>query len=527
MSTPLQWTTGTYYNTGNVVVYGTGTYKCITPHMSQPDWVPPQVPTLWQLLGATVPPETSNPPDTGSTVPPPIASNPTGKRAIYYHTSWSMYGRNFQVSDIPDEVTDLAYAFFNVDANGNVFSGDTYADYDKRFTGADSVAPPDSWNTDTGTYGNFGQFMKLQAIRPINIQLSIGGWTWSKYFSPAVSTTQNRTNMVNSILNLFIKYNIFSGVSIDWEYVSNDGINYGNDGNEADPADFDNLCLFITQLRSEFKAHGMPHRVNMCFTADPDRLQFDVAKLEPLIDEFHVMTYDFHSGNWGEKTTAFHTNPRKSSYGKFSVEEAADMYLDKGVPSKKIFIGAAFYSRGFSGTTGPGQPATGGSTDSSWDVGCVDFKALPLAGATEYNDAESKAAYSYDAAKGIVNTYDNVESVIEKCKIIYEKNLGGCIIWENSADKPYGDTRSLVKTLHDNLTNGKPDDTPDVPDVPNVPPPEKPPVGGVKEWQLDTLYRAGNAVSHDGDVYLYFDHHTSSLHSIPGEIPEVWQKFIN
>lgn len=525
LPTPTQWTVNTYYNVGNIVVYDTDLYRCLQQHMSQEAWTPDVTPSLWQLTGATEPPSSTDPPDQGSTIPPPIASNPTGKRAIYYHTSWSCYARNFQVSDIPDEVTDIAYAFFNVDANGNVYSGDTYADFDKRYTDSSGVPPADSWATDGGVYGNFGQFLKLQAIRPINIQLAIGGWTWSKYFSPAVATAENRTNMVNSILNLFLKYNIFSGISIDWEYVSNDGINYGNDGNIASPADFDNLCLFITELRSKFENRGMPHRVNMCFSADPDKLKFDVPKLEPLIDEFHVMTYDFHSGAWNEKTTAFHTNPRKSSYGKFSAEEAADMYLNAGVPSKKIFIGAAFYSRGFANTLGPGMPAEGGSTDTSWEPGCVDYKALPLEGATEYNDPESLAAYSYDAAKGIVNTYDNVTSCIEKCKIIYEKNLGGIIIWESSGDKPYGDTRSLVKTFHDYLTNGRPDDTPEIPDIPDVPPPDLPPVGGIQEWQVDTLYYTGNAVSHNGNTYLYSDHHTSSLCTEPNKIPEIWRLF--
>jgi chitinase len=533
MSTIQLWTINTYYSVGTLVIYETSTYKCLQAHTSQEAWNPKDAPSLWSLQSSTEPPpeqppippdSSTNPPDSGSNIPPPIASTTTGKRAIYYHTSWSCYARNFQVSDIPDEVTDIAYAFFNVDANGNIFSGDPYADFDKRYTDSSSVPPPDSWNTDGGTYGNFGQFMKLQAIRPINIQLAIGGWTWSKYFSPAVATAENRTNMVNSIINLFLKYNIFSGISIDWEYVSDDGINYGNDGNMADPADFDNLCLFIKELRTKFDARGMTHRINMCYTAAPEKLKFDVAKIEPLIDEFHIMTYDFHSGAWGETTTAFHANPRKSSYGEYSAEEAADMYLDAGVPAKKIFIGAAFYSRGFANTTGPGMPAEGGSPDTSWEPGCVDYKALPLPGATEYNDPESKSAYSYDADKGIVNTYDNVTSCIEKCKIVYEKNLGGVLVWESSGDKPYGDSRSLVKTFHDYLTNGRPSDIPENPDIPEVPPAEIPPVDDIQEWQPNTLYRVSNTVKYEGDAYVYTDHHISSECATPNEIDSTWKK---
>lgn len=384
----------------------------------------------------------------------------TGKRAIYYHTNWAGYNRNFQVKDIPDYVTDIAYAFYNVDSNGNIISGDTWADTDKRYIGVDSVIPPDTWNNNTNNfYGNFGQFKKLlDSGRKLNIQLAIGGWTWSKYFSDSVSTETNRTNFVNNIITLFKKYPIFNGVSLDWEYLSNDGVNYGNVGNITRKQDCDNFILFLIKLRNELNANNMSHyNIAFCCIAATDKVKFPVEKLVPLIDEFHVMTYDFHDGNWGESITAHHTNPRKSSHGKWSCEEAADYYISKGVPSNKIFIGGAFYSRGFSNSDGLGKKASGGSSDTSWDNGIVDYKDLPKSGATEYFDQESKAAYSYDPVKKIFNSYDNPESMIEKCKIIYEKNLAGIIIWENSGDiRDTSNKRTLSKVLKDNLTHGRP-----------------------------------------------------------------------
>jgi chitinase len=175
----------------------------------------------------------------------------------------------------------------------------------------------------------------------------------------------------------------------------------------------------------------------------------------------------------GETVACHHTNPRKSSYGKWSCEEAADYYLSRGVPSTKIFIGGAFYSRGFANTDGLGKPSSGGSPDKSWEAGSVDYKDLPLNGASEFVDPESKAAYSYDPQKRVLNSYDNKDSLIEKCKIIYEKNLGGIIIWENSGDKrDYNDSRNLTKVLRDNLTHGRPTGTttpPLPPQIPSIP----------------------------------------------------------
>jgi chitinase len=411
-------------------------------------------------------------------------NTPTGKRAIYYHTNWACYGRNYQVKDIPQDVVDIAYAFYNLDSLGNVISGDSWADTDKRYIGADSVSPPDSWNDTSSSqfFGNLGQFQKLKnSGREINIQLSIGGWTWSKYFSDAVSSAQNRKNFVNNIINLFKKYPVFSGVSLDWEYLSEDGVNYGNGGNIVRKEDSENFILFLQELRKQFQQNNMEkYVISFCCVADPNKAKFPIERVHPLIDELHVMTYDFHDGNWGETKSAHHTNPRKSSHGVFSCEEAADFYLSRGVPSSKIFIGGAFYSRGFANTDGLGKSASGGSPDMTWEKGVVDYKDLPLNGATEFFDNEAKAAYSYDPIKKVFNSYDNKDSIIEKCKIIYEKNLAGIIVWENAGDKrSYTDQRSLTRVLRDNLTHGKPVGV--IPEPPPLPPlqpvtPPQPPV---------------------------------------------------
>lgn len=463
-----------------------------------------------------------------------IFNTPTGKRAIYYHTSWSNYGRDFQVKDIPEGVVDISYAFWDVNPDGTIKTGDAWADTDKRYTDSSKgVEPLDSWNTESPFYGNFGQFKKLKdSGRQLNVTLSIGGWTWSKNFSPAVSTEQNRTNLVNSLLEVFRKYPIFSGVSVDWEYVSNNGINYGNVGNIAKAEDSDNLVLFLRKLRDALNSNGMSeYTVALCCGAAPEKAHFGVEEIHPLLDELHIMTYDFHDGNWGETKTAFHTNPRKSSHGSWSCEEAADYFISRGVPSTKVFIGAAFYSRGFANTDGPGKPASGGSPDKTWEAGVVDYEKLPLPGSTEYNDPESKAAYSYDPVRRIVNTYDNPASVLEKCKIVYEKNLGGILIWENSSDYPYNSPRSLTRVMHDNLTHGTPFGSAPTPTpvsaptpaptpapvpvpVPTptpapAPTPAPVPTPSSQDWIPGRLYNSGDIVRHNNTYYKCVNTHTS------------------
>jgi len=53
------------------------------------------------------------------------------KKCILYHGNYVNYARNFQVKDIPIQgVTDIAYAFFNLQDSGGgnyvITSGDVY-----------------------------------------------------------------------------------------------------------------------------------------------------------------------------------------------------------------------------------------------------------------------------------------------------------------------------------------------------------------------------------------------------------------
>ena len=100
------------------------------------------------------------------------------KNIVGYYTSWSVYVRDYHVPDIPaDKINYINYAFANIDHEaGTIMLGDTYADIDKWY-------PGDSWDPDS-LRGSFHQLQILKAANPhIKTLISVGGWTWSTYFS--------------------------------------------------------------------------------------------------------------------------------------------------------------------------------------------------------------------------------------------------------------------------------------------------------------------------------------------------------
>ena len=132
----------------------------------------------------------------------------TPKKAVAYYTSWSIYGRNFQPSSIPINLTThLNYAFANVDANGNVVVGDAYADIDKAY-------PGDSWNTDIQPFrGNIWQInVNLKKINPnFKSLISVGGWSWSGRFSDIAASPILRKNFAASAVAFIQKYRFDGG----------------------------------------------------------------------------------------------------------------------------------------------------------------------------------------------------------------------------------------------------------------------------------------------------------------------------
>lgn len=373
------------------------------------------------------------------------------KEIVAYFGSWKIYAAGYNIANVPaDKITTLVYSFVNVDSQGNLLLTDQWADTDKRFSDPGTfVTSADSWNgPQREYYGNFGQMKDLKAKYPnLKIEVALGGWTLSKNMSDAV-LPQNQQNFCNSVLAFLQKYTFFTGVTIDWEYPSSSGKNYGNDGNVSRTDDPKNFLLFVQKLKSVL---GNKYDISSCFSADPKKLDFDLKPFVSLFKRFDVMTYDMNSSSWGDKITGHNTNVLPASYCSFSVTGAVDCMLQKGVPSEKIVIGVAAYSRGFANSKGPGTPCSGTVTDMSYEQGVVNYKALPLPGAIEYFDPIAIASYTYDENKQFVNSYDSTITAAIKSKLVNDRNLGGVIMWELAGDFGVTNSNSLIAQLYKGL----------------------------------------------------------------------------
>ncbi|KAI1257592.1 hypothetical protein MGN70_000635 [Eutypa lata] len=364
-----------------------------------------------------------------------IKPRATGFQNSVYFVNWGIYARNFQPEQLPaGKVNQVLHSFMNLNTDGTVFSGDTYADIEKHYTG-------DSWSEPgTNAYGCVKQLFKLKkANRHLRVLLSIGGWSWSTNFAAVAGNEASRTNFAKTAVKLMGDWGM-DGVDIDWEY-------------PASTAEGDSYVALLDAVRAELDAYAAANSPDYHFlltsavpAGEVNYNNMNLGEASKRLDFLNLMAYDY-AGSW-DTTSGHQANLYPSSSNPtatpFSTEKAVDDYLSLGVPAEKIVLGLPLYGRAFEQTDGLGKPYTGIGSG-SWENGLWDYKVLPQSGATEEYDEEAGATYSYDNAARKLISYDTPDMVKTKLEYLKSKGLGGTMFWEASGDKT-DDANSLINT---------------------------------------------------------------------------------
>jgi len=168
------------------------------------------------------------------------AARPGGVRAAFF-ANWDRYARGYFVNQIPaNDLNVIDYAFAGITPTGSCMLTDPWSDYQApTWSGANAVdgVADDPGNLSQHLFGNFEQLQELKALHPgLKLEMSIGGWTQSTYFSDVAATPASRAAFVASCIDLIIKGNLpgggwpegagglgaaaglFDGINIDWEY---------------------------------------------------------------------------------------------------------------------------------------------------------------------------------------------------------------------------------------------------------------------------------------------------------------------
>jgi chitinase len=406
---------------------------------------------------------------------PPVGG---GNRRVGYFAQWGIYARNFKVKNIDTsgqaaKLTHINYAFGNVNEQGRCFmanqlgQGDAWADYQTRFSAADSVdGVADTFNQPLA--GNFNQLKELKAKYPgLKVNISLGGWTWSKFFSNA-ALPANRAAFVSSCIDLFIKGNlpmiggepqggpgsgfgVFDGIDLDWEWPASEG----NVGNVVRVEDKANFLALVQEFRSQLNAYGATVGRTYELTAF---LPADIAKIDAGIATgvFNSLTfatvqgYDFY-GAWAPQTNHQSqlrnpaANPAPANQ-RYSVDGAVQKYLSMGAPANKLVAGLPAYGRGWTGVpnVNNGLYQNGSPASGTFEAGIEDYDVIKNRPGTVFRDTANGAVWKYDGST--FWSYDDAQLIQDKGAYVKSQGLGGLMIW--SLD---GDDGTLVTAMQTGL----------------------------------------------------------------------------
>ncbi|MFB7618263.1 glycoside hydrolase family 18 protein [Kitasatospora sp. NPDC056181] len=399
-----------------------------------------------------------------------------GQRVGYF-TQWGAESsaKRVQESGQAGRLTVINYAFGNVSADGTCFEsnesgqGDALSDYQRPY-GAEQSVDGVADSAGQRLKGNFNQLRKLKAKNPqLRTVISLGGWSWSKYFSDAAATEESRRKFVSSCIDLYIKGDlprlagspeggagagagVFDGIDIDWEYPGGGG----DAGNVVRPEDGRNYTLLMQEFRRQLdglSGRKGPHYLLTAAVAANETVadRLELPQLARSVDFLNLMTYDLH-GPWeGKGPTNHHANlysdPADPEPRRRSADKAVEHYVERGLPSEQLVLGVPFYAHGWTGVPagdrgGLYQPATAATGD-------LSYREVAAQPGTVYTDRDHGASWKYDGTT--FWSYDTPEVITQKARYARWNDLGGVMVWALDGDDAKG---TMVAAIDRGLQRG-------------------------------------------------------------------------
>ncbi|REA58533.1 chitinase [Dyadobacter luteus] len=282
---------------------------------------------------------------------------------------------------------------------------------------------------------NFRKLNLLKEKNPdLKILISIGGWAWSENFSDAVLTADARKAFAKSSVDIIRKYKL-DGVDIDWEYPALPG----EEGNVYRPEDKQNYTLMFEEIRKELdlmeKETGTKKLLTTAVAGWVEFLKAtEMDKAQKYLDFVNLMTYDLFQGD-----TVVHHAPLYTT-NMYPTEKSADAavkgFVKAGVPVEKLVMGIPFYSRKFTvaGTLekGLGQKQSAQTYYQGYTF--IKDSLVNQKGFKTYRDEVAKVPYLVNQETKEIISYEDEESIRERCKYVLDNKMGGVMFWEYDSD---------------------------------------------------------------------------------------------
>ncbi|MFB1051495.1 glycosyl hydrolase family 18 protein [Paraliobacillus sp. JSM ZJ581] len=411
-----------------------------------------------------------------------FAANGSEKVVLGYYASWAP-PKNLDAN----KITHLNYSFGDIcwngehgnPANEEIPAGEQKVWACTDLDGKENKELPNGTIVLYDPETDLEELPKVEALKNKNPNLktllSVGGWTLSHNLSDVAADVEARKVFAQSAVDFVRKFNM-DGLDIDWEWPGAEG----HPGNAIRPEDGENYVKLLQTVRDAFdvagKEDGQHYLVTIAgaqtWTFDTNN---DLKAIGEIVDYAAIMTYDTN-GTWSGLTG--HNAPvylddleaELRGWHSGSADSASNMYLWGGIPPEKVVLGVPFYGQVWEGCNannngaynpkrGAYQECAAGKSDVLPSDGYNIIKPLVnQEGYKYYWDDVAKVPYLYNEDLGVFVSFDNVESLTEKTRLVKEKGLGGMMIWDLGTDD---ESWNLLKAVSYGLGVSNEPPTPD------------------------------------------------------------------
>jgi len=275
----------------------------------------------------------------------------------------------------------------------------------------------------------------------LKIMLSLGGWGGCASCSKVFSTKQGRAVFAKSVKEINDYFGT-DGLDLDWEYPTIEGY----PGHLYQAQDRQNFTALVRELRQVLGSNAEISFAAGGFQKYLDK-SVDWRAVMPLVDRVNVMSYDLVNGY--STVTGHHTPLYSTKTDEESTNRAVQYLLGLGIPSRKLVIGAAFYTRVWKNVAA----SNNGLYQSGEHTNGYHFKSYATQlsankGWQYFWDEHAQAPYWYNQEQKQFATGDDLASVKAKTDYAVHNQLGGIMFWELTLDATQD---GMLQAIHDTI----------------------------------------------------------------------------
>jgi spore germination protein YaaH len=250
------------------------------------------------------------------------------------------------------------------------------------------------------------------------------------------SPTAQQTFITNAI-NLLNSRPGSNGINIDFE---------GMGASDKTP-----FTAFMTNLCNQVHAANSNYKVTMALYAVDWSGTFDIAALNPLVDNFIIMGYDYYYSGSAQAGPEAPLYNFQTGYNQ-TLSKSITYYLKQGATKSKLLLGLPWYGREWETVAATAPSNTTGGFTSSRLYNYVRNNSATYSLANKNWDSNSfNPFYSYVTGASTRQCWiDDNYSYSRKFDLVNQRGIGGIGIWALGYDDGYSDLWNLIKDKFSN-----------------------------------------------------------------------------